>query len=163
MRRCHAYSAALALIVSTIGDVAFAGFTITGPVTPNPGASVTLSDGSSTTVFWSNPAPRGVSYIEGTNSASLLQAAFANSFPNWSTQAVGALSGTLNISNHSAWVEADGSKGGDELVLQYTPGPNDPPLADLHWLQIVSTNAPIGNAPAPTSIPCPGPPAPASG
>lgn len=82
MRRSHAYSAALFLIVYTIGDVASAGLTITGPGTSNPGASVTLSDGSSTTVFWSNPAPLGVTYIQGTNSSSLLQTAFANSFPN---------------------------------------------------------------------------------
>jgi hypothetical protein len=56
------------------------------------------------------------------------------------------LSGTLNIDQYKATTSGD-DNGGGLLEGTYTRAATDPAIADLHWIQMVATNRPLGGGP----------------
>lgn len=76
-----------------------------------------------------------------------------NQFPGWTFAGGGQLSGTLTVNSYAA--AATASQGGASISIAYSPGPNDPPLASLHWIQVIWTNEPLGGATSPYVDPVP--------
>lgn len=83
-------------------------------------------------------------YISGANSTFL--SALSSQFPGWTFNNGGGLNGELKIKRYEA--AATTTYGGAIFDLTYTRALSDPSLANLHWVQLISTNVPISvNAP----------------
>lgn len=92
-----------------------------------------------------------LTHLSGPTSAE--STAMRSQFPGWTFTGGGQLNSTLTVNSYGA--SATSSMGGGSLSLTYAPAASDPSLASLHWIQMVSTNAPLGGATSPYVDPAP--------
>lgn len=139
------YRCAMCLILVTVvsyvdATPASGGFIIQGPATGNHIHQLVISpDGDTVTL-----TPDPVTYLAGATDA--MKAALAADFPAWNFNYAAGLNGTLNIDRYKATSEGP-HNGGGMLELTYTRAPTDPAIANLHWIQMVVTNVPLGGGP----------------
>jgi hypothetical protein len=69
--------------------------------------------------------------------------ALAAQFPSWTFTYAAGLTGTLNISTYTPVTLVD-DNGGAKIDATYTRAATDPTIANLHWVQLVITNLPLG-------------------
>ena len=123
-------------------------FMINGPAMASHLNQIVLGDGDTVTLM-----PDPVTYLGAATAA--MQASLAATFPLWNfTFAVGGLNGTLDINQYKATSAAPHS-GGGLLDLTYNRAVGDPTIANLHWIQLVSTNVPLGGPTSPYIDPRP--------
>jgi hypothetical protein len=127
----------------------FGAITIAGPLAGNHVASLVIPpDGDTVTL-----TPDPVTHVAGASAA--MQAQLAAAFPAWTfTFAVGGLAGTLNIDQYKA-TSSGAHNGGGLLEATYTRAAGDPTIANLHWIQLVDTNKPLGGTTTPYIDPRP--------
>jgi hypothetical protein len=128
-------------VVSYLGATpTFGGIVISGPAAGNHIHQLVIPpDGDTVTL---NPDP--VTYLAGATAA--MKVALAADFPAWTFTYAAGLNGTLNIDQYKA-TSAGPHNGGGLLELTYTRATTDPAITDLHWIQMVVTNVPLGGGP----------------
>jgi len=119
---------------------AFGNIIITGPAAGNHISQLPATDADDLVML--NPDP--VTYLAGATAA--MQAALKADFALWNFTYAAGLGGTLNINQYKATTTAD-DNGGGLLEVTYTRAANDPTIANLHWIQMVVTNRPLGGGP----------------
>jgi hypothetical protein len=135
--RAVAFWALLAAMGSA--QPAWAAVTINGPVHHVHSVPATDADDDVTLV------PDPVTPLAGASAT--MQAALKKQFPTWTFHYGATLSGTLDIDTYSAIALRD-DVGGARLIVTYTSGAADPvKIADLHWIQLVTTNDPNHGGP----------------
>jgi hypothetical protein len=137
----------LAMMIST--SQAQGGFTILGPDTPGGQAIVSYNMGSGQYVnsSFTSPAPTNTMYLGGPGQN--VFDAMAKNFPSWTVGAGAGLSGTFQIHESTATIDGTIGSGGARLTVTYTRGASDPPLGNLEWIQIISTDRPLGGNTSP--------------
>jgi hypothetical protein len=123
-----------ALMAVATAQPAAAKITITGPDTHVHSKQAIDADDLVTL----DPDP--VSYVGGASAD--MQAILKAALPTWTFTFGGTLDGTLHIETYSATSSKD-DWGGALMDATYTRVATDPTIADLHWIQIVTTNAPL--------------------
>ncbi len=119
---------------------AFGNITINGPAAGNHINTLPATDADDTITL--NPDP--VTYVPTATAA--MKGALAAQFPAWTFVYMGGLNGTLNINSYEATTTGD-DNGGGLIDATYTRAATDPAIADLHWIQLVTTNYPLGGGP----------------
>ncbi len=119
-----------------------------------------ISDGAASIILAPNPPPAATTAtnvspdpdLSVTTTALTYQAAadqamntaLGAQFPTWKFIYLNnGLNGTLTINSYAPEVLGD-DFGGAEISATYAPGAGDPVLADLHFIQLVTTNLPLG-------------------
>lgn len=118
------------LILGSASTIALGSMTITGP---DELLAAKSAAGGNSTLTWSSTPLTGPSQSD----LDVLRTAF----PTWTFEAGGQLNGELDITDFEATASA--TKGGADIVIGYYLGQGDPDLANLEWIQIVSTSDPL--------------------
>jgi hypothetical protein len=142
-------TAIVALVVALClrATPAFGAIIIAGPVALVP-VLVVPPDGDTVRL---NPNP--VTYLAAATPA--MRASLAAEFPGFNfIYHAGGLSGTLTINRYVA-TSLGPHNGGAIFEARYTRAATDPALADLRFIQLVDTNAPLGGATSPYIDPRP--------
>lgn len=130
-----AWLVAIALFYCLSGNIASAGtITIKGTKAASSIAGID-SDNDSTV------STMAITYVAGAPQA--MKNALKAQFPTWAFNYSPGLAGTLNISTYKPVSSAD-DNGGAILDATYTRAGTDPTIANLHWIQLVVTNLPLG-------------------
>lgn len=116
------------------------GITITVPAVANHVHQLPATDADDMVSL--NPDP--ITYLKGATAA--MKVALAADFPTWIFRYNAGLKGTLNLDRYKATTEGD-DNGGGLIEATYTRAATDPAIADLHWIQMVVTNQPLGGGP----------------
>jgi len=122
-----------------LAGTANANITITGATAGTSIAGVDSDNDSTVTTTT-------ITYVNTPNAA--YQAALAAQFPTWTFnfQPGNGLNGTLNINTYVPTSTGD-DNGGGKIDATYTRANTDPTIANLRWVQLVTTNLPLGGGP----------------
>jgi hypothetical protein len=135
MKRRAVLGLAIAIVLASSARQASANITINGPANANHVNRVANGDD------WSQLMPDPVTYLR--TATQNMKNALAADFPAWTFIYRAPLNGTLNINQYKAVLPQD-EVGGGRLEATYTRANTDPAIADLHWIQMIDTNVPLG-------------------
>ena len=127
---------------------ATAAIVINGPADAQHIPQLVLADGDTVRL-----TPDPVTYLNAATAP--MQTALTASFPTWKfvfSQA--GLAGTMTIDQYKATSKGP-HNGGGLIDLTYTRDEDDPLIAHLFWIQLVTTNRPLGGADSPYIDPWP--------
>ena len=131
---------AIALSCGLGANIASANIVITGVTAGSTIAGIDTEEAISNSKVTTNT----IGYDAGASQA--MKNALAGQLPAWTFNYAAGLGGTLNINPYVPTSTRD-DNGGGKIDATYTRANGDPVLANLHWIQLVTTNSPLNGGP----------------
>ncbi len=134
-------------LLTILAALVVASTTRAGSLTPNP-ANGSPHTAASPNGFYVSLIPDPASYRSPAIGCPWLVPAAQSATQPYNTDAnnawffnyAAAFNGTFNMTTYAA--TNDGTYGGADFTITYTPGAGDPTGADVRWMQVIDTNMP---------------------